>query len=192
MYLFRNIHRLEFDSVVIDETAIEATFPHLTDLIFKFNDNHPGYMIVENVKKFLHANQRLRNFELTTAYEIIPLNMLLHIIGENTSILKLKLCMKYSFTDVYAVELNRFIQEHPLVEELFFKDYRFSNNDAIMFIRQLNSLKTFQFQVEKQTERQLNRLLRQLDSKWQHTITKRHSYITITLRLIVEHAEGDS
>lgn len=194
VYLFRNIHRLELDGVVIDGTAIEVTFPHLTDLRFTFDDNNPDYMITENVKKLLHANQQLQSFELTTRFEIITLNMLLHMIGENTSILKLKLSLKHNFTDVNAVELNRFIQEHPLVEELFFENYRFTADNAIMFIRQLNSLKKIQFQVENQPECLLNGLLDRLDNKWQHTILKRRNWITITitLRQNMEHVEGDS
>lgn len=195
VYLFKNIDRLELSNVVIDGTAIEVTFPHLTDLRFTFDDNHPDYMITENVKKFLHANQQLQRFELTTGAEIITLNGLLHMIGENTSISKLKLNLKHNFTDVNAVELNRFVQEHPSVEELFFEDYRFSADNALVFIRQLSSLKFFQFRVKKQPERQIKRrLLDQLDNKWQHSILKRFDWITITIKIRqnMEYVGGDS
>lgn len=116
----------------------------------------------ENAKELLHANPQLQSLNLfensLTMVEIVDM------IGINSNILELKISgISKSEIKVNAVELNRFANEHPLVEKLDFTS-EFRADDALMFIGQLNALKEFGFQVQDRSE--CDRLMNRLDGKW--------------------------
>lgn len=85
--------------------------------------------------------------------------------------------MRGEVRDVKADELNRFASQRPLMEELYFPQYRITPDDAILFIRQLNSLTRIEFQLKDRTE--YDHLINQLDEKWQHQISPNGYMISI-------------
>lgn len=86
------------------------------------------------------------------------------MISGNPSISELKIFGKV--TAINEINVNRLASEHPLIEELTFSNCHFNVDGAMMFVRQLNSLQRFEFRVMNQSD--CDRLLSQLDEKWQH------------------------
>ena len=160
---FPNVHRLCLSSILIDDTA--AFYPHLKQLrVFASYVNNTKFFATE---KMLQANRQLESFEILSYHKEITLDKLLNMISGNPLILKLEVIGSKE-VNVNAAELNRFIAEHPLIEELYLDKYRLTADDAIMFIRQLKSLKKFKFRVKEQSE--CDRLLKVLDDKWKKVI----------------------
>lgn len=71
-------------------------------------------------------------------------------------------------SNVNKAELLKFPSEHSNVIELTFPCYQFAPNDIIDFLDQLKSLKKFHFEANDQFN--YDRLLKQLDTDWQHDI----------------------
>lgn len=64
--------------------------------------------------------------------------------------------------------MNRFASEHPSIEKIDLLKYQLKADDAIIFIRQLNFLKTFKFRVDWTDCTARDRLRNQLDNEWQY------------------------
>ena len=177
VHWFPNVCQLILDSIFIEDATNAVHFPHLDQLWVRIVvGNKRNLISMKNVTKILRANQQLRCFEIIAFRKEITINKLLNMTSKNPFILKLGIMGRNS--NVNAVELNRFIAKHPLIQMLDLNGYCFKADDAIMFIRQLKSLIKFTFRMKEQSE--CDRLVEQLDDKWKKDI--RHSYdITIDL-----------
>lgn len=103
-------------------------------------------MVSESVFDLLRANQQLKRVDL--GFIDVSTGELLNALKENTSISKLNLYGK--FKQVNADDLTRFASEHPLLEEL---ELPFIEDDQdIMFIRHLESVKRFKFKFIDRSE----------------------------------------
>lgn len=78
--------------------------------------------------------------------------------------MKFELHVRY--TPVDEDDIVQFAEQHPLLAELWL--HEIEPDQAIMFSRHLTSLKRFKFRLTDHSE--YNRLLVQLDSKWQHNL----------------------
>lgn len=188
--LFPNLRHLDMQFITIDDDIDTAVhFPHLEHLTIGIRipihysiNRFANRFTNRNGAKLLQANSQLKSLEIRTMPGI-SLNELLDMISENKSISKLTIdTMRDSFRvkDVNAVELNQFVREHPLIERLDFHDYRFTGDEAIMFIYQLNALEQFKFEVKDQIERNL--LLGQLDESWQTNISTANANLITIIR----------
>lgn len=121
---------------------------------------------VENAAKLLHSNRQIQSLQLVIPWLVVTLAELLNMIIANRSIVKLILQSSCAVRDVTEAELSRFVKEYPMMETLQLHDHRFTADAAIEFMNQLDSLKCFLFCIKDRAE--LNRLLSQLDGKWQH------------------------
>lgn len=71
----------------------------------------------------------------------------------------------FEATSVSACQLNRFVAEKPLVEELILKNHHLESDDTINFIRKMKSLKRFGFQVKDDVE--CDRIEGELRNEWE-------------------------
>lgn len=166
--LFPKLRQLEMTNIKMNGNAVAVSFPHLTYLNLKvssIDSNVKDDLSTNNISKLLDANRQLQTLYIRSI-DVINLTDLLNMISGNPFLLNLFICQEYC--RVNAVELERFVSEHPTIEVLNLRYYEFGADDAIEFIRRLNSLKLFEFRLSGQSE--TDRFLQQLDNKWQHSI----------------------
>lgn len=98
--------------------------------------------------------------------EQVTMTDLLNFINKNPSITGLHIVIPDA-TAVHARELNRFVDEHPLMIKFGCFNYRFTADDAIKFLRHMKSLKSLRFHVKDQSE--ADRLINELGNEWNYT-----------------------
>lgn len=157
------------ESACADECAV--SFPHLEHLTIKIctndnNDNRKKDFTLQDAMSLLHANRRLQDLAIVAGGET-TLDELLKTISKNTSFLNLRMAAR--ITDVRMIDLERLINEHPLIEGLDFSGYQFTADAVVMLIQQLNSLKKFHFEDNSRSE--YDHLVNRLDEKWQNNVS---------------------
>lgn len=155
---FPNLRRLQLYTVLLDDTDIGISFPHLEHLSLELRVGDTKEMIL--FEKLLRANRQLQSLDLRGN---VGLDKVLNIISGNPfiQILKVKQLPNWH---VSIVELNRLIDEYPSIKILHLIGFQFSADDVIMCIRQLNSLTQFSFTNMNRFES--DRLQNLLDKKW--------------------------
>lgn len=146
--------------ISIDEESADVFFPHLVEI----NVDLSGMFTNQSADNLFRANPQLQKLHI--AHNSLTLTELLDLISGNPSVYKMEIIANY--TDVHMIELDRFVAEHPMIVELKFGSYRFTADDAINFIRQLDSLKHFEFSFKDEDESEFDRLLNRLSNEWQH------------------------
>lgn len=162
---FPNLRRLQLYTVLLDDTDIGISFPHLEHLSLELVINNTKEMIL--FEKLLRANRQLQSLDIdlrgSELRTLVGLDKVLNIISGNPfiQILKVKQLPNWH---VSIVELNRLIDEYPSIKILHLIGFQFSADDVIMCIRQLNSLTQFSFTNMNRFES--DRLQNLLDKKW--------------------------
>lgn len=145
-----------------DENALmNVSFPHLEYLEVEII-HYAHKFRFEDIATLLQANPQLKSLKIRW-FTTITLTTALDTIIATSLITKL-IVIGVSTSNVSEKELNRFVTEHPLVEELILGHHRVTASDAINFIRQMKSLKRIEFQVEEHSE--YNRIALELNNVW--------------------------
>ena len=155
--------KISYFGVAKSETAVH--FPGLENLILiavidRYDDISKNDLI-NNMVKLLQSNRQLKVLEIHTNVDM-ALSKVLNIIDGCTSISTLKMFGK--IMDVTEAELNQFAREYPLMKELILGKYRFTSDNAIKFIQQMNSLTNITFFAKERSD--CERIINQLGSKW--------------------------
>lgn len=160
---FPFIKYANFIDVSIDDDFVGVCLPKC--LHFEFQKFDQTEFKEHVLSSFLHVNRQLENLEIILS-EKMALSTLLEMIRDNSSLVDVKIShhTESPMNMVEPVELERFANEHPSIMRLHLQNYQLTADDAIAFIRQLNSLKTICFNVIDHSE--YNRLINQLDKKW--------------------------
>lgn len=162
--VFPNMRFLHLGFVSIAESTVAVHFPHLSELSIRYLNSRQNGITTQFVESFLRANPQLQKLSIQLA-EKLTLNEILDLINGNPSLSKLSKSEAYGKEiGVDAAEVNRLVNERTLMEELILWNHRFTVDDAIMLISQLNSLKRFEFLVKDQFE--CDRFINQLDNDW--------------------------
>lgn len=164
-----------------DFDRINIMFPNLRYLDLEWNilhGNFSGAVSIPHLKRLDTAFGTLSGFSLKAATDMIKANLhlqelrlvsderlelakLFDMISENTSILNLTVPNIYGQnTD----DVMRFAVEHPLIIDLDLKRLKMTANDAIAFIRKMNSMRKFRFGLTDGF--QYDVLKRELDEEW--------------------------
>lgn len=145
--------------IKIDDNATFVSFPNLTRLSIKVQ-GLSGYFTRENATKFLHANPQLESLTLYSDNSIsrTEFSEVMDMLHPHSVVTKLKVGEFWACVNVD--EAKRFTAEHPVIEELCLQDVIFSENSALIVLRNLKSLKRFDFSMKTQPE--CNSLVRRL------------------------------
>lgn len=108
----------------------------------------------------------------------ITLDTLSNIIKNNLNIRHLKVHTESFKTRVFSSDVQQLVNEHPTLVELDLNGYKFTVEAAMALVRQLNSLQKFRFEIGVRSE--YDRILSQLDSKWQPTLHERFGIIALS------------
>lgn len=155
-------------------------FPNLKDLC-DWVDRLGGFTI-KKVMILLHSNPQLEKLQLENVLDNqeLTMNEILNTISENPSITKLYV-RNANKTNISQVDLKRFAFERSFTTKLALSSLPIKPQDAVVFIRQLKSLKMFRFLINDQADYVL--LMNQLDSEWKHEHDIRfNGYQLITLK----------
>lgn len=146
---FPNVRSLEMNGVNMDvRLAPEKTFQYLETLYAReFTCN--GFTTNHIVGDLLNGAHQLKRLNIQIADGPVPFTELLTMIKDCPSIAAFEYCLYHSqCIPVNSDEVQRIIAECPALIELQLTDYRFTADDAIEIVHQLNSLKEFVFQME--------------------------------------------
>lgn len=91
-----------------------------------------------------------------------PINVWLDLIRNNTSLIGLYIDTIGPET-MESIDVQRFLQEHSVLIALQLPNYRFKCEDAVRLVRQLDSLKQFQFEI---LHSEYAQLVSQLENDW--------------------------
>lgn len=170
---FPKLRRLELLDVCVDRKfgKNKATFNHLEQLSIEINNRNSEFGFSKrNVIKFLRLHPQLRSLNIhMPSRQGMPLTTLLSIVRYNPSISTLVLTTCRDYFASYSVcvktaELMPFTDALPSLEKVALTRLRFTADDAIAFVRPLNSLKQFYFMLEERDE--YNYLVEQLTNEW--------------------------
>lgn len=190
-----NVQNLELMTSETD-TANAVCFPYLKALkLHIYGENTPNADVIdkisfENASNLLQANPDLQALHIFSYHyrTEITFTMMLDMIAGNTSLSELTVFFPFAADardeqvtyDVRADEITRFANEHRSIVTLNFLMCQFTADDAIIFIRQLPSLKVFSFQFEDVVE--CDSFINQLDDKWKHNFEVRFNAVFIRIR----------
>lgn len=177
---FPNLRHFEIHRSRIYQRFTRKPFKHLEHLKL-YNVRCDGFQqtnqIVADLVKGLHTLKSLEIlFRERDANRSTPISILLFLIEGCPSITKL-IFPTHCYDQVDSTQVQRIIAEHPALVELKL-GYPFGADDAISLIRQLNSLKVFQFGLLRS---EYIHLRSQLDDEWKATASN-ISYWTLTDR----------
>lgn len=173
--LFPNLLRLTLCHVRLANGFERAPFQHLEH--FCIHTGSKKDFRIQDATNFLHMNRQLQSLEVRCHGKKIPLNTFLDVMKENQSIIKLIVNFQFAIVSVNSLEVQRLISEHPLLIELDLAQYQFIPDDVIAFTKQLKSLRSFKFSMEKSSDN--TELELKLDDKW--TVTNGWKYCRIEL-----------
>lgn len=120
------------------------------------------------IAELVNKNQELKVFEINFHVATgMPTNALFDVIKTNSSITKLAANYFDYAVPVHSEDLWRLAIEHPALIELDLLGYRLTAEGVIALLRQLNSLKAFQFLMHHS---EYTQLMSQLDGEeWNET-----------------------
>lgn len=173
MKLFPNLRHLEMTDIQIDENAFAVCFPRLNHLTLKVDASDgclENEFTAKNSSQFLRANRQLQSLDLFS-FNRITFNELLDMISKNALLLKLQ--MSGEHTEANAADVEKFVNEHPLIEELYLPDCVLTVDNATKLISRLSALKEFEIQFRLGYEH--DKFVNQLGNKWQHSVISRGS-----------------
>lgn len=173
---FPNVHTLDWNMVRMDKCYIEAPFNHLQVVCIDIDIHDKLQITDEQITYLLRMCCQLQSLKVDSD-RTITFDRLLNFIKFNPMIYDLAVSKRYELTkvSVQPSDVKRLISEHPSLVKLNLIQYEFTANDTIELIQTLTSLKEFHFWVNNQLE--YDRLVAQLDTKWQHSLWKRHTAI---------------
>lgn len=156
---YPGLRHLELHSVYIHADHIAVSLPHLEHLGISMCQS-----TIEHITKLLNVNLQLQSLDISMIDEDETTNLaiILDMIRAHKSISKIGINLEDK-TRVNATELSQLVKEHPSMTELNLKQYQFTADAAVDFIRQLKSLKKFTFCVQHDDE--YKRILNELDGE---------------------------
>lgn len=163
--LFPNLNHLVMYFISIDENFTAVPFPQLKDLAINEYKN----LTINGLTKLLHANRQLEAFQLQVfnTNGRMTLTQLSNMIAENPDITKFWVSSRHQVI-VNTNELWRFANERPAMASLDLSRFIIEVDDAILYVRQMQSLKMFVFKLKENNE--YDRLVNQLSNEWKHRI----------------------
>lgn len=132
-----------------------------------------GFTKTETARLLTLSNQ-LKSLEICTSPNLQKMTMrsLLNIIEGKPAMEKLMLKMGLYRSAVKPMEMQRLINEYPMLIELHLENFKFTVENALNLIHQLKFLKTFHFQLNNRSE--YTRFASQLDGdQWLPAKAKR-------------------
>lgn len=159
---FPNLRTLDIYDVAVDGVATGIQFQHLEHLIISSGHRNFG---TESIMNLLHGCPKLQTLNIDMDQDT-TLNELLNMINENPLITKLTMYNKGPAKYVNQNDLIRLASERPSMIELNLPSHRIALGDLIILIRQLESLKAFQFVFNDDSE--YEQLVSRSDSQWKH------------------------
>lgn len=147
---FPNVRVLKLFDIRMDNRWIDLPFHHLEHVrINVSNGNNCDGFTKNEAAHLLHSSLQLKSLEIRMpdGRQGMTLNTLLNIIEDKSAIEKLVLTMDRYCPTVKPMEIQRLINEHPLLIELDLKNVRFTIDNVLDLICRLNFLKTFFFQL---------------------------------------------
>lgn len=152
---FPNVRVLKLFKVRTEDHWTVSPFHHLEVVHIAISNGTDGYGFTKReAATLLQSSHQLRCVEIDTpsGRQGMTFNTLLNIVAGKSLIEELSLKMdKYSKV-VKLSEVQRLINEHPLLVELYLPNYKFTVANLLLVIRQLNSLKKFYFQLNDVSE----------------------------------------
>lgn len=168
---FPNLKFFNMEGISFDADFVGICFPQMKYLTVKIDSEVAQDNLTDaGLKRLIHANPQLESVSFELGKKM-ALSTLLEIVSSNASITDLLFVPDpesiRNMRDVEfenAAELTRLASEHPPIVNLYLPEYRITADDAIAFIGQLTSLKSFLFHVRNHSE--FERFGNQLDKKW--------------------------
>lgn len=143
---------------------IEKPFQHLEHLYIGVSyAHHSGFLRETIATNLLNGIHQLKILQIESEH-VIPLTSIdiwLDVIKEQSSI------TEFYVEDngpMNTAEVSRLIEENSTLIGLILPNYRLTIDDAIVLVRQLNSLMKFMFQM---LDSEYSQLVSQLDDKWE-------------------------
>lgn len=152
---FPNAHTLKLFNLRMDNRWMDLPFQHLKHVrIDVSNGNNCDGFKKNEAAHLLHLCHQLKTLKIhmPQGRQGMTLNTLLSIIVEKPAIEKLVLMMDRYCPTVKPIEVQRLINEHPLLVELHLINIKFTIDNVLDLIRQLKFLKTFFFQLNDPLE----------------------------------------
>lgn len=184
---FPNVRVLDIESADIEDRLIGKSFEHL-ERLYVYNFDWNGFAMDDIVGDLLDGAHQLKCLWITVAEDDVSIGDLLTMINACPSINTFRYGLGVlRVIPVNTTEVDRIVNECPALNELELPDHRFTANDTVTLIRQLNSLKTFQFQMAN-SER--TELVSQLNgSEWdveiddEYAADDNHSGVTLNRQM---------
>lgn len=166
---FPNVRSFKLHNLLLTDGWIDSPFHHLEDVrIDVKNTGHDGFTKNET-GHLLRSSHRLKRLKicLHIGRQGMTLNTLLNIIEDKPSIEMIFLLMSTYCWTVKSSELQRLVNEHPSLIEIDLRNYKFTVNNVLSLIGQLNFLQRFEFQLTNFSE--YAHMVSRLDNGWQST-----------------------
>lgn len=163
--------------------GIGMSFQHLENLCIDVNTYGELGNTMMKANRLLRWNPQLHSLVIhVNSAQNIGMIVLLDIIKANPEIRNLKMIHNFywNFTDVNTTNIQRLMREHPSLVELDLISFRISPGDAILLVRQLNSLKQFRFGIADRLE--YFRFVHQLDIQWRPSLDDNYGRLYVTLQ----------
>lgn len=162
---FPNLQTLKLSKIELNHRFVNAAFRQLETLEVCMNDSN-GFTI-NDLATFVSLNRQLRNISITaTAYQKhFSMTKLLDTIRDHQQIDKLvvRVISESMLFGLNSVELDRIPNEHPALISLDLLFCCFKIDHVIVLLRQLKSLKRFNFMMRHQEYEKLKPML---DNEW--------------------------
>lgn len=152
---FPNARTFKLHSILMDDRWIDLPFQHLERVRIDVNNGVKRNGFTRNeAAHLLRSCRQLKSLvvQMPSGRQGMALNTLLNIIEEKPALEVLALMMDKYCTTPKPTEIQRLINEHPLIVELDLMNFKFTIDNALDLLRQLNRLKTFCFQLTDPSE----------------------------------------
>lgn len=176
---FPNVRILKLIKIGEGSHWLDLPFHHLEHVQIIVNDGNEKYDFTKvEAARLLCASKQLKILEIYMPRGGMTLKTLLNIIKEKPAMKKLTLEMASYCPAAKPMEIQRLIDEHPLLVELSLKDFTFTVENALKLIRQLHSLEKFYFCLNNSSE--YTRFASHLDdSRWEISSTALSNLISV-------------
>lgn len=168
---FPNLRTLKMFNLLSDYSPwTELPFHRLEYVRIAINNSGRNGFKKNDVAQVLRSSHQLKCLEIhmPDGRQGMTLTTLLNIIEDKPDIQSLTLKMDKYCTDAKPSELQRLVNEHPSLILLDLNHYKFSAENVLFVVRQLNSLQRFSFQLDApNVQSTMQQFVPQLGGKWQ-------------------------
>lgn len=150
---FPNLKSLYIDDVRVNDGFSRASFQQLQHLCISLNDEN-GFKTTQ-MTCLLRFNRQLRHLQILSGDQQLQMTTLLKMTECNPFISELSVMTNAHYSNGNAAmpmnpaHVQRFATEHPLLVRVNLRHLQFSTDDVLLMIRQIKTLRTFNFQMEQ-------------------------------------------